>query len=145
MISNHICKSIAISERNTYFLSDKGFIYFCGVISDKSSFINPNAIIYAKTPELIERQLNFNDIYIKNKISVAINDSSIFRLNFCDVENEYMSNLYNYYAFDYNISYKTIEVKELREALNKFKSFYRNYRKYIFNLKPKFYKIGNYL
>ena len=108
-------KSIGINYNNnnlcysTYFLTNDGFIYFCGNISQNN---------YQKSPKLIETELKFNDLYSKEGNSVVINENSneIFELKLNTINKTKFNNIFDFYANikdrnekNIGITYKTIE------------------------------------
>ena len=65
-------KSFGRTEYKSYFLTNDGFIYFCGYNKSEDS--------YEKKPKLLSNELIFNDIYSKNFGTIAIKDEEIYEL-----------------------------------------------------------------
>ena len=107
-------QSIGINDKNTYFITNEGFINFCGQISDNN---------YQKKPELLITDIKFSYLYSKDNKTIAINNENIYELisNKIIIRNE-SKNIFDYYA-DNGITYKTIEINELKSELESMKVF----------------------
>ena len=105
-------KTICVFTYNSYFLTNDGFIYFCGEINENN---------YQIIPKLLETELKFEDLISKtmqlsdNKykdIAIAVKDNSIFQLSFDNISKTDFKNIDEYYAKQRNITLKTTTLLE---------------------------------
>ena len=105
-------KTICVFTCNAYFLTNDGFIYFCGKINENN---------YQIIPKLLETELKFEDLISKtihisdNKyqnIAIAIKDNSIFKLYFHNISKTDFKNIEEYYAKQRNITFRTTKLLE---------------------------------
>ena len=76
---------------NTYFLTNDGFLYFCGKINEN---------FYEKKPKLMEMELKFKDLYSKERKTIVRKENSneIFELKSNSIIKSAFNNIFDFYA-----------------------------------------------
>ena len=109
-ISNII--SVCPSTCNTYFLTNKGYIYFCG------KYYSENLLSYQKTPKLIESEIKFSSLhsiplYQKFKvISSGINENDIYSIYHNNIFKVQQQKIFSFYLDVHRLSYKTLRISK---------------------------------
>ena len=104
--------SICSSNTNTYFLTIKGDVYFCGLYYDKNQIE-----CYQMIPKLMTNKLNIHSLHSINcyqqmySIGCALSDEWVYSLRFDSIEKTIYKNLEEFYSNECQLSYKTYYLK----------------------------------
>ena len=118
--------SICSSNNNTYFLTNKGEIYFCGKYNDINNEecfqLLPKLIIIPKSIKLLQIIKSFGfskrSIYSiplykgKHSIAVFIINNIIFKLKYSGIEKTKFKSLQEFYSKNYKITFGTINLND---------------------------------
>ena len=106
--------SICCSNTNTYFLTTKGLIYFCG------KFIDENYYKFQTTPKLITTDIRFKSFHSTHdymcgnmkSVPTVVNESSVFVFDFNEIKETNYKTFFDFYSIEYRMTYKTIDITE---------------------------------
>ena len=103
--------SISPSSANIYFLNNQGLIYYSGLYLD-----DQNNQLVQKIPRILTNSLFFSSIHAVNYhqkrwfISTAISGNSVYFLNWNSITKYNYESIFDFYAHEYKVSYKTINI-----------------------------------
>ena len=109
--------SICSSTTNTYFLSNEGNIYFCGLYFDKN-----NDPYLQKSPKIILNQSNINSLYSVNyyqkgnPIACALSEECVYSLTLNEIHKTNYRNIEEFFTNECQLTYKTYYMRLLSET-----------------------------
>ena len=103
--------NICPSTKNTYFLTNDNYLYFCGIFFDEN-----NIQTFQKTPKLLNSEKKFSSLHsifcyqFLQIISSAICEDSVYELHQNLIQKFNDKSFFDFYSTKYDLSHKTIQI-----------------------------------
>ena len=109
--------SICSSYFNTYFLSNEGNIYYCGVYYDENNYQ-----CFQKSPQIILKQRNIISLYAVKcyqkgyPIGCALSEECVYSLRYNEIHKTNYRNIEEFFTNEYRLTFNTYYVRLLSET-----------------------------